>query len=125
MKNKILLVVCIIFGLLFLNSGLNKIFQYMPMPDDMPEDAMKFFAAAMQIGWLLPLVAVAEIVGGVLIIIPKTRALGAIIIFPITVGIVLTHLINVPENLFIAVIVFAINVWVIVENWHRYTPMVK
>ena len=71
MKKKILLVVSILFGLMFINSGLNKFFNYMPMPENMPENMMKVMKAFMEIGWLMPLIAVAEIVGGLLFIINK------------------------------------------------------
>jgi uncharacterized membrane protein YphA (DoxX/SURF4 family) len=125
MKKKILFVVCLLFGLLFINSGLNKFFNYIPMPDDMPENMMKIFTAFTTIGWLLPLIAMAEITGGVLFIIPKFRALGAIVIFPVMVGILLTHLILVPSGLPMALVLLAINVWVIIENWNKYLPMIK
>ena len=109
MKNKILFVVSLLFGLMFINSGLNKFFNYMPMPKDMPESLMKLMQTFMQITWLMPLIAVAEIVGGILVITSKYRALGAIIIFPVMVGIILTHIINAPSGLVITVVLFAIN----------------
>ena len=124
MKNRILFVVSLLFGLMFINSGLNKFFNYIPVPDDLPESMIKLMGAFMQIGWLFPLVAVVEIVGGLLFIIPKFRALGAIIIFPVMVGILLTHLINSPSGLPIALVLFAINLWVIVENREKYLPMI-
>jgi putative oxidoreductase len=92
MKKKILFAISLLFGLMFINSGLNKFFNYMPIPKDMPENMMKEMAAIIQIGWLMPLIAVAEIVGGVLFITNKFRALGAIIIFPVLIGILLTHI---------------------------------
>ncbi len=125
MKNKILFVVSLLFGLMFINSGLNKFFNYMPMPKDMPESLLKLMQAFMQITWLMPLIAVAEIVGGILVITNKYRALGAIIIFPVMVGIVLTHIINAPSGLVIALVLFAINLWIIIENRAKYLPMIK
>ena len=125
MKNKILFGVSILFGLMFINSGLNKFFNYMPMPNDIPEGLMKLMSAFMQIGWLLPLVAIVEITGGVLVILPKTRALGAIVILPIVVGILLTHAINAPSGLPVALILFAIELWIIIENRAKYLPMIK
>jgi len=116
MKKKILFGVSLLFGLMFINSGLNKFFNYMPMPKDMPENMIKLFSAFMTIGWLFPLVAVAEIVGGVLFITNKYRALGALIIFPINIGILLTHMISAPSGLPMAIVLLAINLWVIVEN---------
>lgn len=125
MKKKILFVISLLFGLMFMNAGLNKFFNYMPAPDDIPENMLKIMAAFMEIGWLMPLIAVAEIVGGILFIIPKVRALGAIIIFPVMVGIMLTHIVNSPTGLPIAITLFAVNIWVIVENWRKYLPMIK
>ena len=125
MRKKILLVVSILFGLMFINAGLNKFFNYIPVPADMPEKMMKAMAAFMEIGWILPLVAVAEIVGGTLFMIPKYRALGAIIIFPVMIGILLTHLFIAPSGLPMALVLLAINLWVIFENREKYLPMIR
>ncbi len=125
MKNKILFGVSILFGLMFVNSGLNKFFNYLPMPEDQPESMMKLITAFMQISWLMPLVAVVEIVGGLLFITRKYRALGAIIIFPVMIGILLTHIINAPSGLPIAIVLLAINLWVIIENREKYLPMIR
>ena|SRR5690606_14252056 len=125
MKRKILFVVSLLFGLMFINAGLNKFFNYMPVPDDLPEDVMKSTMAFMEIGWLMPLIAVAEIVGGVLFITNKYRALGALIIFPVMIGILLTHIITEPSGLPIALILFAILVWAMVENREKYLPLIR
>lgn len=123
MKNKILFVVCLLFGLMFINAGLNKFFNYMPVPEEMPEELMKLFSAFMAIGWLMPLVGFAEILGGILFIIPKTRALGAVVIFPVMIGIILTNTVEL-SGMPISLALFAINLWVIYENRHKYAPMV-
>src|SRR5680860_251524 len=115
MKSKILFVVCLLFGLMFINAGLNKFFNYMPMPEEMPENVMKMFTAMVEIGWLIPLIAVAEIVGGLLFIIPKFRALGAVIIFPVMVGILLAHFTVAPSGLPLALTLFVVLIWAIVE----------
>ncbi|HCO85795.1 MAG TPA: DoxX family protein, partial [Arenibacter sp.] len=46
MKNKILTVLCILFGLMMINSGLNKFFNYMPMPE-MSEEMMQIMGGFM------------------------------------------------------------------------------
>jgi putative oxidoreductase len=125
MKKKILLVLSILFGLMFINSGLNKFFNYIPVPADMPEKTMKLMTAMMEIGWLLPLIAVAEIVGGTLFMITKTRALGAIVIFPVMMGILLTHVFIIPSGLPLALVLLAIELWVIFENRDKYLPMIR
>lgn len=125
MKNKILLIICILFGLMFINSGLNKLLHYIPVPEDMPENMIQMSAAFEQIGWLLPLVAIVEIIGGVLFMIPKLRPLGAIVIFPVVIGILLIHIFVEPSGFIMALILFSINIIVILENWKKYLPMVK
>src|SRR5882724_963968 len=125
MKKKILFVVSLLFGLMFINAGLNKFFNYMPVPKDMPEKLMKAMGAFMEISWLMPLIATAEILGGVLFIPNKTRALGAIIIFPVMIGILLTNIIYAPSGLPVALVLLAINLWVLIENRAKYLQMIK
>jgi putative oxidoreductase len=125
MKKKTLFVVSLLFGLMMINAGLNKFLNYMPMPDNMPEKMLKVMGAFMEIGWLFPLVGLAEIIGGILFIIPKTRALGAIVIFPVMVGILLTNTITDTSGLPIALIFFAINLLVIFENKNKYVQLLN
>src|SRR5438067_512579 len=124
MKKKILFVVCLLFGLMFINAGLNKFFNYMPVPKDMPQNAMAMFGALMQIKWLMPLIGVAEIIGGILIIIPRYRALGAVIIFPVMAGILLTAL-SLSSGLLMVLVLCAVLAWIIIENREKYLPMIR
>lgn len=117
-------ILCVLFGLMFLNAGLDKFFHYMPVPE-MPADMMKIFQAFVAIKWLMPLVACIEITGGLLFIFPKTRALGAIVILPIMIGIVLHNTIFMPSGLGLAGVMLLINVWIIADNWKKYQPMVS
>jgi uncharacterized membrane protein YphA (DoxX/SURF4 family) len=125
MKRKILFVLSLLFGLMFINAGLNKFFNYMPPPADMPEDTMQMLTAMMQISWLMPLIGTVEVVGGVLFIIPRFRALAAVLICPVMVGIMLTHFTIAPEGLPLVLPLLAILIWVIIENRKKYLPMIK
>lgn len=123
MKSKILFVIYLLFGLLFINAGLDKFLHYMPMPKDMSESMTTAFNAFVALGWLLPLAGLAEIVGGILFIIPKTRAFGAVVIFPLMVGILLTNTVTDTSGFPIATVLLAINLWVLYENRAKYAPM--
>ena len=125
MKNKITLVLSIIFGLFFINAGLNKFFNYMPIPDNMPESLVKAMTAMMEISWLMPLVAIAEILGGLLIIFPKTRALGALIVFPVMIGIILTNTVTDTSGFPIAAVFALVLFWIIYDNRAKYYPLLK
>lgn len=125
MKQKILNVLSIIFGLLLLNGGLSKFFNYMPVPQDLPDALVKDNVAFMEISWLMPLVAVAEIVGGILTLFRKTRVLGILIVFPVMVGVLLIHLFVDQTNLPIAVVIWAIMIWIIYDNREKYLGLLK
>jgi uncharacterized membrane protein YphA (DoxX/SURF4 family) len=125
MKNKVLFVLCLLAGLMFINAGLNKFFNYMPMPKDMPDKMVKVGMAFAEIGWLMPLVGTFEVIGGLLLIIPRTRALGAIVLVPILTGILLANMSMAPSGLPIVFALIAVLLWVIIENRARYLPMIQ
>ncbi len=123
MKKKILLVVGILFGLMMLNAGLNKFFNYMPAME-FTGAAATFMTALTESRYFIYLVAIVEIVGGILFMIPKYRPVGAIVILPIVAGIFTFHLFLAPEGIIISIILLAINLWVVVENWSRYMRVI-
>ncbi|HEX8020006.1 DoxX family membrane protein [Mucilaginibacter sp.] len=125
MKSKILFVLCLLTGLMFINAGLNKFLNYMPMPKDMPEKMVKVMQAYVAIGWLMPLVGAAEVLGGLLLIIPRTRALGAVVLVPILTGILLSNISMAPSGLPIVLVLIAIVAWAIIDNWEKYLPMIR
>jgi len=125
MKNKVLFGVCVLFGLMFINAGLNKYFNYMPPPPDLPEAQMNMFVSMMSIGWLIPLIGAIEVIGGILFMIPRFRALGALLIAPILTGILLTHLTVAPSGLPMVAILILIFGWVVADNLKKYLPIVR
>ncbi|WP_185207874.1 DoxX family protein [Chryseobacterium sp. C3] len=119
-------ILSLLFGLMFINAGLNKFFNYMPMEKPTPEQ-MKLFAAFGEISWLMPLVGVVEVIGRLLFIFPKTRALGAIVILPVMVGII-AHIFTLdktPATMAITGIMFLINLWMIIDNKEKYKHLVS
>ncbi len=125
MKNKILNILSVVYGLLFINGGLAKLLKYMPTPTDLPEAVVKDNAALAEIVWLMPLISCAEILGGLLIIIPKTRALGALIVFPVMVGVLLHHIFVDPKNIVMALIIWILLIAIIINNKEKYLPIIK
>ena len=125
MKSKILFVLCLLCGLMFINAGLDKFFHYMPMPKDMPEKMVKVMIAFKEISWLMPLVGAIELIGGLLLIFPRTRALGAIVILPVLTGILLSNIDMAPSGLPIVLVLIAVIIWVIIDSWEKYLPMIR
>ena len=125
MKQIITFVLSLIFGLFFINAGLDKFLHYMPMPEKMSDELIKAMTGMSAVTWLMPLVAVAEILGGLLIIIPKTRALGALIIFPVMVGIVLTNTVTDASGFPIAAVFAIVLLWIMFDNRAKYMHLVS
>ncbi|MDM1556518.1 DoxX family protein [Chryseobacterium indologenes] len=119
------LIICILFGVMFINAGLDKFFHYNPVPP-LTEAQMKLYAAFGEIGWLLPLVGTVEVIGGLLFIFPKTRALGAIIILPVLTGILIHNVYRDPSTTGICIsgILFLINIWILIDNKEKYKNLV-
>jgi len=111
MKNRILFTLSLFFGFLFINAGLDNFFHYMPMPADMSESLKETFAAITTVKWLSPLVGLVKLFVGIIFIIPKTRALGVIVILPVMIGILLTNIVTDTSGFSIAIVLLTINLW--------------
>ncbi|HMO04863.1 MAG TPA: hypothetical protein PKC67_05110 [Kiritimatiellia bacterium] len=81
-----------LLGLLFVVFGLNFFLSFIPMPPPPPEGSppAMFFGAVYATGFLA-FVKVLEILGGVLVAVPRTRPLGLLILVPIIVNIIAFH----------------------------------
>ncbi len=111
MTNKILTGVCALIGLGMVIFGANKFFNFMPMPKDMPEATMAAFGNLMGLKWVLPLAGIAEIVGGILLALPKTRTVGALVLLPVVVGIFCHNMVIDQSGLPIAAVFLGVVVW--------------
>ncbi|MFA6544565.1 MAG: hypothetical protein WCS99_09080 [Limisphaerales bacterium] len=83
-------IVAVLFGFIFLAGGL--FFFFVTMPPPPPADSLpgKFMAAFGPTGYMA-FVKVLEILGGVLVAVPKTRNLGLLVLGPIVINILCFH----------------------------------
>lgn len=115
MSQKIEMVMRILIGALLLNSGLNKIFNYMAMPE-MTDSAMSFMMALGKSGYIFPSIALIEIIGGALLIWGRMIPFALIILAPIVYNIFMVHAILDPNGIAIGVIMIAALGWF---AWNR------
>lgn len=90
-----------LLGLAFIVFGLNFFLKFIPMGDGPPEGSpvALFFGAVGPTGFMA-FVKVCEILGGVLVAIPKTRNFGLLVLGPIILNILAFHIfIGSPANL--------------------------
>ena len=122
MKNKIFTVARILFGFMMVNSGLNKFLNYMPIPE-MTESAEALMAALGASIYVLPLVAIVELLAGGLIITKKYNALGAVLMMPVTINIFLIHTVLNPTGIILSLVLLLINLWILIENKSKFTAL--
>lgn len=81
-----------LLALIFAGLSLMMLLNLMPMPEPPPPDSLvgKFMGAFGPSGYLT-FVKVMEVVGGVLVAIPKTRNIGLLVLGPIIVNIFAFH----------------------------------
>lgn len=125
LKNKIFNIVSVLFGLLLINGGLNKFFNYLPVPENLPDPLIKDSMALMEISWLMPLIASGELTGGLLILFSRTRTLGLLIVFPVMTGVLLTHLTVAPDGLIMALLIWAVIGWIMWENRSKFLQLIR
>ena len=86
-------VVGILLGALFLFASVAFLFHLGPMPPPPPADtpAGQFTGAFMGTGYM-HFVKVLELLGGLLVLVPRTRAIGLLILTPIVVNVGAFHI---------------------------------
>jgi len=127
MKQKINLILSILFGGLLANTGLNKLLpkdlKYMPKPE-MLDAAKATMRALVESGWIWEMIGISQIIGGILLMIPRFRALGSIVLLPVNIGIFLFHAIqDTPERMPMSIMILAINIWFVYDCRKKYKPL--
>jgi hypothetical protein len=103
----------LLFGLAWLVFGLNHFVPFLPPPDAaaVPPDALSFFGALMETGYMLPLIKGTEVVVGLALVTNRFVPLALVVIAPVLVNIVLVNAFLVPAGLGIALIFVAFAVY--------------
>jgi len=80
-----------LLGLVFVVFGSNFFLKFIPIPTPPEGSPAAMFMGGMYASGLLAFVKVLEILGGVLVAVPKTRNLGLLVLGPIIVNIFAFH----------------------------------
>jgi putative oxidoreductase len=90
-----------VLGLLFMMSAVVVLFRLVPVPEMPAGTPIAMFMAAMAPTGYMTFIKVLELLGGVLVAIPRTRNFGLLVLGPIIVNILAFHLfITAGEGLF-------------------------
>jgi putative oxidoreductase len=124
LMNKGKLIVRVVLGLMLVVFGLNKFLQFMPMPP-MPEAAGAFMSALVTSGYIMTIVAIVEIVTGILLLVNKFQPLTLVVLFPILLNAFLFHLFLDLAGIGGAVVALAMNVFLMFANKEAYSAVLK
>lgn len=94
------LIAGILLGLLFIMSAVTVLFKLAPMPEPPAGTPIATFMAAFVPTGYMTFVKVFELLGGILVAIPKTRNLGLLCLGPIIVNIFAFHQLVAGDGIF-------------------------
>lgn len=120
MNSKVEMVLRIILALALLVFGLNKFFTFMPM-EAPPEGS--FMDVLIKTGYMIPLIAISEIVPGFLLLINKWKGFALVWLAPISVNIVAFHLKFDVSTIGAAAAIAVLNILLIYANWDRFKSL--
>ncbi|SNR52544.1 DoxX family membrane protein [Lutibacter flavus] len=120
MNSKLLMTLRIVLAIILLVFGSNKFFGFIPM-DAPPEGS--FMAALIATGYMMPLIALSEIIPGVLLLINKWKGLALVWLVPISVNIVFFHLAFDISTIAPAALVAILNAVLIYANWNKFKTL--
>ena len=115
MKNKVEMGLRILIGMLLAVSGLNKFFGFMPMPE-MTETGMAFMMVLVKSKYIMPTIAIVEIIGGALLIANIAVPFALVLLAPIVINIFAFHLLLDPAGVGVGVVLMASLGWF---AWNR------
>jgi putative oxidoreductase len=125
MKNKIAYtIVRILLGLSFLFFGITKFFPF-SSSTALPQPATDFLIAMTNTGYLIPFLAVAEILVGALLIFNLWVPLSMVILAPIMLNVILFNLFLSPTlgALIMLLVLVLLQAYIVYCTWHAYKPL--
>jgi uncharacterized membrane protein YphA (DoxX/SURF4 family) len=110
---KMVLVARILLGLIFTVFGLNGFFNFIPVPENLPEAVTNFMGAMMATGYMLTLIKATETACGILLLIGRCVPLALTVLAPVVVNILLFHIFVAPglENLAVPLVILVLGIY--------------
>ena len=111
-------------GLVFFVFGLNGFLNFIPLPKTPPPDgAMAFANALIKTGYMFPLIKGTEVVVGLLLLSNFFVPLALVLIAPNIVNITAFHAFLEPSGLPIAIVILALEIYLVWKYRHSYGPL--
>lgn len=119
------IVVRVLLAAMYLFASVSFFLHLMPKAPEMTAAQTTFMSGVMASIYLMPLIKVTELVGGVLLLINRTAPLAALIIFPVTLNIFLYHAFLGPKDLPLVGAMLIFNLFLFYAYRAKYMPIVS
>ena len=124
MKKNIFLGTQIIVGFLLIMFGLNKFLQFLPMVPMAPQMG-EFMTSLYKTGYIFPISGVIQTVAGLAFILNKFTSLMAVLVMPIMINALLSHLFLDPSGSAAAAIIVLALIIIMVKQKDAYVKIFK
>ncbi|OYQ45216.1 DoxX protein [Flavobacterium cyanobacteriorum] len=122
MNSQFTKIVRILLGLILVVFGVNKLYPFIPLPEPSPA-AADFIHSLHATGYVLVIIALFEIVIGLLLLIKKWVPFALLLLLPLSLNILLFHLFLDVPSIGTAILVVALNVILLYKHRQKYTPL--
>jgi hypothetical protein len=115
-----------LLGIIFLINGVNMFAQFMPLPNpEQPDLAQRFLNILREGGYFYPILGGVKILTALALFSNRYLPLMLVVMFPITLNGVLFHLKMDPMMAPVALVVMAMQCWLMYANRDKYLPMLS
>jgi putative oxidoreductase len=122
MNSKFTQIVRILLGLILIVFGANKIYSFIPLPQP-PQAAADFMGSLADTGYIVTLVAIFEIIIGLLLIFRLWVPFVLLLLVPLSLNILLFHLFLDVPSIGTALLVVVLNAILLYKHRQKYKPL--
>ncbi|MEM7185592.1 MAG: DoxX family membrane protein [Bacteroidota bacterium] len=112
----------LLLAIALLFFGANKLFSFVHLYE-LPEGAASFMASLKSTGYVLYVVAVLEVLIGLMLLLKKWVPFALILLAPISLNILLFHLFLDVTDIWVAIVIVSANAILIYKYWKAYRPL--
>lgn len=122
MNSKFTKIIRIVLGLILIVFGANKIYSFIPLPQP-PADAASFMESLADTGYVLTVVAILEIIIGLMLVLKLWVPFALLVLVPISLNILLFHLFLDIPSIGTALLVAVLNGILLYKHRRKYSPL--
>jgi len=121
-----IIIVRVLLAAMYLFASVSFFLHLMPKEAPVMSAAQNtFMSGVMASVYLMPLIKVTELIGGILLLINRTAPLAALVIFPVTLNIFLYHAFLGPKDLPMVGVMLIFNLFLFYAYRAKYLPIVS